>query len=96
MTTVAEVLADLMPTARTVAVGEGALDRPVAWVRVLRARVPALDALEPGDLVIVPSGVLDLVVPTVDEADQLVDALVRGAASAIIVVGAGGPSAASA
>ncbi len=93
MTTVAEVLADLMPTARTVAVGEGALDRPVAWVRVLRARVPALDALEPGDLVIVPSGVLDVVVPTVDEADQLVDALVRGAASAIIVVGAGGPSA---
>jgi len=90
VTTVAEVLADLMPTARVSSAGEDALARPVAWVRVLRARVPALEALEPGDLVIVPSGALDVVAPRVDEADQLVDALVRGAASAIVVVGAAG------
>ena len=35
----------------------------VAWVRVLRARVPALDVLDPGDLVIVPAAALSVVAP---------------------------------
>ena len=94
MTTVAEVVADLMPTARVVAGGEAALGRVVSWVRILRARVPALDALEPGDLLIVPSGALDVVAAGPDEADQLADALVRGAACGIVVVGPEGPASA--
>ena len=93
MTTVAEILADLMPAARVIHARPDALARPVTWVRVLRARVPALDALEPGDLVIVPSGALDVVAPTSEETDRLADALVLGAASAVVIVGAVGGSA---
>src|SRR3989304_9616595 len=36
----------------------GQLDREVGWVRVLKARVPAFDALDPGDLAIVPGSAL--------------------------------------
>ena len=37
--------------------------REIAWVRVMKARVPAFDALEPGDLAIVPSSALAMVAP---------------------------------
>ena len=41
-----------------------AADAPsLGWVRVLRARVPALDVLEAGDLVIVPASSLAVVAP---------------------------------
>jgi len=92
MPTVDEVRLDLMPTARPTDSGEGALAHSVAWVRVLRARVPALDVLEPGDMVVVPTGVLDVVAPSTEDAEHLADALIRGAASAIVVVGAAGPA----
>ena len=46
----------------------------VSWVRVMRARVPAFDALEAGDLAIVPEATLALVAPGRDERLQLVDA----------------------
>ena len=42
--------------------------RPIAWVRLMRARVPAFDALEPGDLVIVPASALAVVAPGADGA----------------------------
>ena len=49
VTDLAALAAELLPGAAWVA-GERP-GRPIAWVRVLRARVPAFDALEPGDLV---------------------------------------------
>lgn len=96
MTTVAEVLADLLPMARALIDGPmRGTAASVAWVRVLRARVPALDALEPGDLVIVPSGALDVVAPSSEGVESLAVALVAGPASAVVVLvqdGGPGPS----
>ena len=58
--------------------GAGSGSRPaapqVSWVRVMRARVPAFDALEAGDLAIVPEATLAVVAPGRDERLQLVDA----------------------
>ena len=61
----------------------GGAARPIAWVRVMRGRVPAFDALEPGDLVIVPASALRVVAPGAGELDALVAAL-----SAVPVSGA--------
>jgi hypothetical protein len=48
---------------------------PIAWVRILRARVPAFDALDPGDLVIAPASALAVVAPGETELRDLVAAL---------------------
>jgi len=93
VTTVAEIVADLMPAARTIAGSEASLGRVVTWVRVLRARVPALDGLERGDLVVVPTGTLEVVAAAPDETEQLAEALVLGAAAGIVLVGPDGPAA---
>jgi hypothetical protein len=63
--TLGEVLEALLPGARSVG-GEVPADDSapsVGWVRVLRARVPALDVLEGGDVVIVPAASLGVVAP---------------------------------
>ena len=52
--------------------------RELAWVRLMRARVPAFDALEPGDLGIVPVSALAIVAPD----DEAVATLIRAAADA--------------
>ena len=52
--------------------------RDLAWVRLMRARVPAFDALEPGDVAIVPVAALAVVAPD----REGVAALVRGCAEA--------------
>ena len=62
--------------------GDGAAQQ-IAWVRVMRGRVPAFDALEPGDLVIVPASALRVVAPGAGELEALVAAL-----SAVPVSGA--------
>ena len=75
MTDLAALADELFPGAmRTTAAG-GASDRPIAWVRVMRGRVPAFDALEPGDLVIAPGSALAVVAPGAAELDSLVAAL---------------------
>lgn len=51
----AAVVSDPSPAQRVTDIG---------WVRVVRARVPALDVLEPADLVIVPAAALGVVAPT--------------------------------
>ena len=53
MATLRDLHGALFPTARSVGGPPGVLDpvradRDIAWVRVLKARVPAFDALEPG------------------------------------------------
>ena len=60
----ADVWAALFPAALPAsAPAAEQLSREVAWVRVLKARVPAFDALDAGDLVIVPATVLAVVAP---------------------------------
>lgn len=72
------------------AVPSGALDAPdplVSWVRVLRARVPAFDTLEPGDLVVVPVSALAVVAPTAGDIADLVVAFVRARVAGLLLVG---------
>jgi PucR family transcriptional regulator, purine catabolism regulatory protein len=79
MTDLAELAEELFPGApRTPARGDpagGERARQIAWVRVMRARVPAFDALEPGDVVVVPASALAVVAPGSAELADLVAAL---------------------
>ena len=60
--------------------------RVIAWVRVLRARVPAFDALDPGDLIIAPASALAVVAPGARELRELVVALVAVPVSGVLLV----------
>ena len=84
MTDLASLAAELLPGAVWVA-GERP-GRPIAWVRVLRARVPAFDALEPGDLVIAPASSLAVVAPGAAELRDLVAALAAVPVSGVLLV----------
>ena len=61
-------------------------DREVTWVRVLKARVPAFDALEPGDLAIIPGSALAIVAPNPHEIHELAAALARAQVPAVLIV----------
>jgi len=97
VTDLASLAAELLPGATWVA-GERP-GRPIAWVRVLRARVPAFDALEPGDLVIASSSALAVVAPGAAELRELVAALAAVPVSGVLLVdtepSAAGPFAAA-
>jgi PucR family transcriptional regulator, purine catabolism regulatory protein len=84
VTDLASLAAELLPGATWVA-GERP-GRPIAWVRVLRARVPAFDALEPGDLVIAAGSSLAVVAPGVAELRDLVAALAAVPVSGVLLV----------
>ena len=87
MATLEDLRASLLPAATPVEpVTAEAAGRDVAWVRVLRSRVPALDALEAGDLVIAAVAVVAAVARTEEDAAALADALV-GRAVALLVTG---------
>lgn len=68
----------------------------VTWVRVVRARVPALDVLEPGDLVIVPAAALGVVTPTTLQRRDLVTTAASSRVAALLLVEAPGDGADSA
>ncbi|MBF8289747.1 MAG: PucR family transcriptional regulator [Chloroflexi bacterium] len=74
----------LLPGARRVG-GTGAAS-PISWVRVMKARVPAFDALEPGDLAIVPASALAVVAPTHGELTALVDACVAARLAGLLLI----------
>jgi hypothetical protein len=61
-------------------------DRAVTWVRVLKARVPAFDALDPGDLAIIPGPALAVVAPGIAETDALAAALARARVPAVLLI----------
>ncbi len=86
MTDLAGLAAELLPGSAWVA-GERP-GRQIAWVRVLRARIPAFDALEPGDLVIAPASALAIVAPGAAELDALVAALAAVPVSGTLLVDA--------
>jgi PucR C-terminal helix-turn-helix domain len=83
-----EILATLLPDAESVGgpVPEGDDAPPVAWVRILRARVPALDVLEAHDLVIVPETSLAVVAPGAADLVDLAQTLARSGASGLLLV----------
>ena len=58
-------------------------------MRVLRARVPALDVLESGDVVVVPAAALDVVAPTATERRELTTNLARARVSGVLLIPAG-------
>ncbi len=86
MPTVADVWRAVFPRATAAAEPP---ERDVGWVRVLKPRVPAFDALESRDLAILPlSSLRELSATGPIDASGVVEALARAAGSAIVVVGA--------
>jgi purine catabolism regulator len=89
VTDLAALAAELLPGAAWIggaSRGPAAGDRSIAWVRVLRARVPAFDALDPGDLVIAPASSLAVVAPGERELAELVGALGAVPVSGVLLV----------
>lgn len=87
MATLGELWTSVFPSARPIRpLADTGAAREVSWVRVLRARVPAFDALEPGALAIVPGSTLAIVAPGPSELRALVEALVRGRVAALLIV----------
>lgn len=89
MTSLGDLRAELFPAGRPI--GSGATrgpsgDGPISWVRVMKARVPAFDALEPGDLALVPASALAVVAPTSADLDPLVGAFVAAPVAGVILV----------
>lgn len=86
MPTVEQLWRAVMPAARSVGSVES-LHRPVAWVRVLKARTPAFDALEADDLAIVPAAALaDLAGLGVDAA-FVIEAVAKAGGCGVVVIG---------
>lgn len=84
--TVEQVWRAVFPVARSVG-SEESLHRRVAWVRVLKARTPAFDALETDDLAIVPASALgNLAALAVDPA-YVVDAVAGAGGCGVLMVG---------
>jgi PucR family transcriptional regulator, purine catabolism regulatory protein len=86
-------LADGAPAPATgqPATGQGprGLGRNVSWVRVLKARTPAFDALEPDDLAIAAEPTLRALAGLAVDPVSLVEALANAGASGLLVVGEG-------
>src|SRR5213593_4700256 len=79
----------LFPTARPIGAAELSPERgerEVGWVRVLKSRVPAFDALETGDLAIIPGPALAVVAPGAAQIHELAVALARGRVPAVLLV----------
>ncbi len=72
------------------AVARDSLQRQVAWVRVLKARVPAFDALDPDDLAILPRATLGSLAALAVEPATVVEAVAQARGSGVLVVSDGG------
>ena len=70
--------------AATITAERGA--REIAWVRALKPRVPAFDALEAGDLAIIPGPALGVVAPGPVQIEELTAALARARVPAVLLV----------
>jgi purine catabolism regulator len=88
--TLDELREALLPGARSVTsagpAGSGRGSPEVGWVRVMKSRVPAFDALEPGDLAIVPSSALAVVAPSPADVAALVEACARSRIGGLLLV----------
>ncbi|HTS14848.1 MAG TPA: hypothetical protein VMH24_04215, partial [Candidatus Sulfotelmatobacter sp.] len=91
MPTLGDLHLAVFPTAvRLAPPGTAPLASPVAWVRVMKARTPAFDALERGDLAVVPEAALDLLAGELEAPDALAAVVRAAGACAILLVGPGG------
>jgi PucR family transcriptional regulator, purine catabolism regulatory protein len=91
MASLDELRAALLPGARVVGERSGGVDvdaPEIGWVRVMKARVPAFDALEAGDLAIVPGTALRHVAPGAAELEALVAAFGRARVGAVVLLDA--------
>jgi hypothetical protein len=95
MASLDEMRAAILPGARVVsgqtppgaAEASDAADAPdIGWVRVMKVRVPAFDALEAGDVAIVPGSALRHVAPGAAELDALVAAFSRARVGAVVLL----------
>jgi len=87
MATFGELWVAILPAARPMApIAAPQLERDVGWVRVLKARVPAFDALDAGDVAIVPASALSVVAPTAIETAGLVEALAAAGCAGVLVI----------
>lgn len=91
MATLDALRSAVLPGARWLAAGPDvapstAGTRDLAWVRLMRARIPAFDALEAGDLAIVPLAALAVVAPDMDGVAGLVRVGVDAGISGLVLV----------
>ncbi len=94
MPTLTQLWRDVLPTATWLSpeVAAPGADQPawpdpeIAWVRVLRARIPALEGLEAGDFAIVPESVLSALASGPADPLAVVAELTRVGVSAILLV----------
>ena len=91
MATLDDLRAAVLPGARWLAAGPDvapstATSLDLAWVRLMRARVPAFDALEPGDLAIVPRAALAVVAPDGESVAALVRGCIEAHVGGIVLV----------
>lgn len=89
MTTLHDLQRALFPGARPVdgdEVSPERRQRDVSWVRVLKPRVPAFEALETGDLAIIPAPALAVVAPGPAQIHDLTVALARARVPAVLLV----------
>jgi purine catabolism regulator len=93
MPTVEQVWRAVFPAARPPAGQLAALapglERNVAWVRVLKARTPAFDALEQDDLALAAESTLRSLAGLAVEPLSVVEALANARASGLLVIGDG-------
>jgi purine catabolism regulator len=92
--TLVELRSAVLPGARWLTAGPDvapstATSLDLAWVRLLRARVPAFDALERGDLAILPRAALSVVAPDPESTAALVRGCVEAGVGAIVLAGEG-------
>ena len=94
MPTLTQLWRDVLPTATWLSPevappgseGPAWPDPEIAWVRVLRARIPALEGLEAGDFAIVPDSVLSALASGPADPLAVVAELTRVGVSAILLV----------
>jgi purine catabolism regulator len=89
VTTLVDLRRALFPTAHVLGGGDLSPERgerEVSWVRVLKPRVPAFDALETGDLAIIPGPALPVVAAGAPQIHDLTVALARARVPAVLLV----------
>jgi purine catabolism regulator len=92
VTTLVDLQTDLFPGARPLG-DPTAAQRPIAWVRVMKARVPAFDALDAGDIAIVPATALAVVAPAAGELEPIVAAFAGAPVSGVLLLEGDSPAA---
>ncbi|HEU4673264.1 MAG TPA: helix-turn-helix domain-containing protein [Candidatus Limnocylindrales bacterium] len=89
MATLADLRASIFPAAidASAAAAPPPEEIAVGWVRVMRSRVPAFDALDAADLVVAPGEALTVAAPDAAATVALADALSEARVAGVLVVG---------